>query len=78
METIRIGIVGAGERGCYVLGSRIIEMAQELDLRITALCDINSQRIIDATDYLTSQAKVHQPYLGARDHGNHRLSCTHR
>ncbi|MBN2861400.1 MAG: Gfo/Idh/MocA family oxidoreductase [Sphaerochaetaceae bacterium] len=60
METIRIGIVGAGERGCYVLGSRIIEMAQELDLRITALCDINSQRITDATDYLTSQAKVHQ------------------
>lgn len=52
MGRIRIGIVGAGERGCYVLGTRIVELSRELDMEITAICDCSSGRIGDAIGYL--------------------------
>jgi predicted dehydrogenase len=57
MNLLRIGIIGAGERGCYVLGTRIVELSRELHLQITAICDINEKRIEDAKDYLQQQCR---------------------
>ncbi len=52
MSRLRIGIVGAGERGCYVLGARIVDSSRRYNLEITALCDSNPSRIVDATQFI--------------------------
>ncbi len=59
MNLLKVGIIGVGERGCYVLGSRLVELAKELNIQITALCDINERRIEDAKQYLGAQCKKH-------------------
>ncbi len=52
--TIGVGIIGLGDRGCFVLGARIQELAEETGLRIRAICDLNDQRLEDAARFLAS------------------------
>lgn len=47
-----MGIIGLGDRGCFVLGARLRELQAETGLRIVALCDRNPQRIADAAAFL--------------------------
>jgi predicted dehydrogenase len=60
MKKLRIGIIGTGERGCYVLGTRIVELSKELNLEITMLCDWNKNRVDDALEHLKSQCITHK------------------
>lgn len=64
MNLLRIGIIGAGERGCYILGTRIVELSKELHIQITAICDINEKRIEDAKLYLQQQCESEQILWG--------------
>lgn len=51
-ESIGIGLIGAGERGCYILGARIAELWKETGMAITGIYDINPQRSRDAKVFL--------------------------
>jgi predicted dehydrogenase len=71
MKTIGIGIIGTGERGCFILGSRFAELAGETGFRITALCDILPQRLEEASGFIrqayeaqgfTISPKLHTDY----------------
>ena len=53
-KTIGIGIIGAGFRGANTLGGRIVETVAETDFRITALCDLWSERLTEAHDQLVT------------------------
>lgn len=57
MNKLKVGIIGVGERGCFVLGTQIINLSKKLNIEITAICDINTQRIIDAQKYFNSLCK---------------------
>lgn len=52
MGTIGIGIIGTGERGCFIVGSRLAEMAKETGFRIVAMCDVLPARLDDAVGFL--------------------------
>lgn len=51
-----VGIVGLGDRGCFVLGARINELERETGLSIRALCDTNPARLHDAASFLAAGA----------------------
>jgi predicted dehydrogenase len=73
MPRIRIGIVGAGERGIYVLGARIVDSSALFNLEITAICDINEGRIKDATQFIkglciTKQLEWGESIFGTTDY----------
>lgn len=53
---IGVGIIGLGDRGCFVLGARINELESETGLVILALCDINADRLRDAAMFLAAAA----------------------
>ena len=57
MNKIGIAIIGTGDRGCFVLGSRILDLALETGFRIEALCDINPKRLQDSHSYLSDRAR---------------------
>ena len=57
MSTIGVGIIGTGDRGCFVLGTRILELFAETHLEIKALCDVNPARLQDAQAYLKKIAQ---------------------
>lgn len=57
MRTLGIAIIGTGDRGCFVLGSRLIDLGLETGFRIEALCDINPARLQDARSYLSDRAE---------------------
>lgn len=56
--TIGVGIVGLGDRGCFVLGARIRELENETGFRIRAVCDTNPARVNDAVRFLESAGSV--------------------
>ena len=58
-KIMRIGIVGAGIRGCFVLGSAIVKQSGNLNLQITYICDINEGRISDALTHLDQECKAY-------------------
>ncbi len=58
MKNIGIGIIGTGERGCFILGARFAELAQETGFRITALCDIVPDRLKEAASFLIEAYQV--------------------
>ncbi|MFP4510869.1 MAG: Gfo/Idh/MocA family protein [Spirochaetaceae bacterium] len=52
--TIGVGIIGVGDRGCFVLGARIREIQEETGLEIRAICDRNPARLEDAERFLST------------------------
>lgn len=54
-----VAVIGAGERGVYVLGARTAEMAAETGLVVRVLCDINQDRAREGRDYLLSLYQKH-------------------
>lgn len=52
MKRIGVGIVGSGERGCFILGARFAELAEETGFLITALCDLLPERLEEASGFL--------------------------
>lgn len=52
METIGVGIIGAGVRGVYCLGQAIVDLYGETGLAVTALYDVIRQRSGEARMYL--------------------------
>ena len=63
METVGIGIIGLGMRGLLTLGRTVAGLAQETGFRITALCDRNAERTIEARDLLGQAfARVDVPF----------------
>jgi predicted dehydrogenase len=58
MRTIGVGIVGTGERGCFILGSRLAELAGETGFRITALCDVLPGRLEEASGFIRHAFEV--------------------
>ncbi len=54
-----VAIIGAGERGVYVLGARTAEMAAETGLVVRVLCDTNQHRAAEGRDYLLSLYRQH-------------------
>lgn len=57
MKHIGVGIIGTGERGCFILGARFVELARETGFRITALCDRLPRRLEEAADFLRAASK---------------------
>ena len=51
-RTIGVGVIGAGSRGVYCVGSRMAELAQETGLTVVALCDRNPNRMEEAKTHL--------------------------
>ncbi len=51
-EQIRVGIIGAGERGVYVLGARAVELREETGIIIRVLCDTNAARAAEGAAFL--------------------------
>ena len=51
-QPIRVAVVGAGERGVYVLGARAVELREETGIVIRLLCDTNEERAAEAKRYL--------------------------
>jgi predicted dehydrogenase len=51
-EPIRVAVIGAGERGVYVLGARAVEQAAETGMVIRVLCDTNETRAAEGRDFL--------------------------
>lgn len=49
---IRIAVIGAGERGVYVLGARMVELREETGIIVRVLCDTNEERAAEAKEYL--------------------------
>jgi predicted dehydrogenase len=56
---VGVGIIGVGDRGCFVLGARITELEVETGLKITALCDTNPGRLDDAAGFLAGISSLH-------------------
>ena len=54
-KRIGVGIIGAGSRGVYCVGSRMAELVRDTGLTVTALCDRNAERMVEARDHLTGQ-----------------------
>lgn len=52
--TINVGIIGLGDRGCFVLGARMRELEEETRITIGAICDVNPARLADAAAFLQS------------------------
>jgi len=53
MKRIGVGIIGTGERGCFILGARLAELAAETGFRLEALCDVLPNRLQEASSFLT-------------------------
>ncbi len=51
-QPIRVAVIGAGERGVYVLGARAVERMTETGIVIRVLCDTNRARAEEGRDYL--------------------------
>jgi len=47
-----VGIIGTGERGCFILGARFAELAAETGFIVTALCDRLPNRLAEAESFL--------------------------
>jgi len=52
MKRIGVGIIGTGERGCFILGARLAELAAETGFRLEALCDVLPNRLQEASSFL--------------------------
>lgn len=57
IESVGVGIIGVGDRGCFVLGARLRELEAETGLRIVALCDTNATRLNEAAEYLSHHGR---------------------
>ena len=57
-DTIRIGIIGTGNRGITCIGRQIAAQRKELDISITALCNRTESRMQIALDDLNEAAKA--------------------
>jgi predicted dehydrogenase len=55
---IGVGLVGAGERGCYILGARIAELWRETGMAVTAVYDVNPERSRDAKRFLEERCRL--------------------
>jgi hypothetical protein len=49
---IRVAVVGAGERGVYVLGARMAELWRDTGITVHVLCDTNAERAVEGKAYL--------------------------
>lgn len=57
-QTIRAAVIGAGERGVYVLGARAVELAAETDIVIRVLCDTNEARAAEGKAFLEERYRA--------------------
>lgn len=57
-DTIRVGIIGTGNRGITCIGRQIVSQSKELDITITALCNRTESRMQIAVDDLNETAKA--------------------
>jgi predicted dehydrogenase len=55
---IGIGIIGTGDRGCFTLGARIVELAPDTGMNVVALCDRNADRMREAGEFLVAHAQT--------------------
>ncbi len=51
-QTVKIGIIGAGERGVYTLGARMAERVHDEGFVVTALADIYPERLQEGKQFL--------------------------
>lgn len=54
-----VAVIGAGERGVYVLGARTAEYGRETGLVVRVLCDTNLDRAREAREYLLGLYRRH-------------------
>ena len=52
MDPINVGIIGSGHRGVSNLAQCMTELTEEVDMRVTALCDIRPDRVKESQAYL--------------------------
>ena len=52
MDTVNVGIIGAGYRGVNTLAERIVEVSKETGLRVRSLCDTRSDRLAETQEHL--------------------------
>ncbi len=57
-DKIGVGIVGAGSRGAFNLGTKMLEMHAELSIRLVAVADRHPQRLGDAQNHLAKVAQT--------------------
>jgi predicted dehydrogenase len=57
-KKIKTGIIGCGSRGIKNLGSKIIQQADTLGIAITALAEINPERLQEAATILNAAAEA--------------------
>ena len=54
-DEIRVAIIGAGERGVYVLGARATELREETGIVVRVLCDTNAERAAEGKAFLEAR-----------------------
>ncbi|MFP4012174.1 MAG: Gfo/Idh/MocA family protein [Spirochaetaceae bacterium] len=57
-DTIRVAVIGAGERGVYVLGLRAVELFEETNIVIRVLCDTNEDRAREGKAFLEARYRA--------------------
>ncbi len=67
MSTIRVGIIGTGNRGITCIGRQIAEQSSDLDIAIAAFCNRTESRMQIALDDVNAVAKENgnAPFLPA-------------
>lgn len=68
-KTVGVGIIGAGMRGVYTLGSRMADLAEETGFRISALCDNNATRLGEGCQRLRQQFAEREVNLDIAPYG---------
>lgn len=71
---IRVAVIGAGERGVYVLGARAVELLEETGIEIRVLCDNNPARAREARDYLQAQYRARGAEIAIEVDTDYRIS----
>jgi len=81
-----VGIIGTGERGCFILGARLAELAAETGFTVTALCDRLPNRLAEAESFLKHAYReqnihihpaLYTDYRGFRVRLEYRCSAAH-
>ncbi|MBT3605178.1 MAG: Gfo/Idh/MocA family oxidoreductase [Candidatus Latescibacteria bacterium] len=70
MTPINVGIIGAGYRGVNTLAERIVEIANETGLRVTAIHDTRQERLDETQIYLQDQFQKQGIDLAIAKHAN--------
>jgi predicted dehydrogenase len=69
-QIVKVGIIGAGERGVYTLGARMAERFKQERFLVTALADINPTRLEEGKQFLEKRYRAEDQQVSLRTYTN--------